>query len=559
MPNNKLKILLVNIPEVDFDETKINYTEVLLLKAPSIPLGIASISAYMKNMSNHEIYLYDVYLDGFRMYEENKDKKILLELIEKKINAIMPDVIGISALMIVNYKWVHHIARVAKRINPQVKIIVGGGYASSMPQRILDDINIDFIVLGEGEESFLTITNENFAKEKLIHLDGIGFRSKSGEKIINRKSSFISDVSALSFFDWKGINLENYLQHTKDRMVSYITSRGCPFGCSFCSTYLMWGKKFRPLSAQRVLDELDYLVSEYSIGHIEFRDDNITLDKKRTLDIFNGFIKRGYNFKWTCPNAMAISTLDRNMVEIIKRSGCDTIIIAIESGSERVIKDIIHKPVDKNKVREIVRVVKDLGLKIHTAFIVGFPGETKADIEETRNFILELQCDWNQISIATPFPGTEMYDICEKNNYFVNSNFDLERFRYGFANIRTDDFDEKWIKEKAYGINIEANFLKNHNFDDDPQQAIVEFNDRLSSYPKHLIAIFCLAYAYKRAGEKKKTQDTLQRACNLIKNEADIYQTYKKYIDPSNPIFEDYFKLLEEHNTQESNLNILKK
>ncbi len=559
MPKNKLKILLVNVPEVDFTERKISYREVLLLKTPPIPLGIASLSAYMKRMSNHEIYIYDAYVDGYSSYKENKDKDILLELLEKKINTIMPDVIGISALMIVNYKWVHHIAHIAKGINPQVKIIVGGGYASLMPQRILDDISIDFIVLGEGEESFLTIINENFTKEKISHLDGIGFRDESGEKIINRKSSFISDVNTLPFFDWKGIKLENYLQHSKDRTVPYVTSRGCPFACSFCSTYLMWGKKFRPFSAQRILDEIDYLVSEYSVGHIEFRDDNITLDKTRALDIFNEFVKRGYNFKWTCPNAMAISALDQNLLEIIKKSGCDTIIIAIESGSERVIKDIIHKPVDKNKVRDIIKASKDLGLKIHTAFIVGFPGETKADIEETRNFILELQCDWNQISIATPFPGTEMYDICEKNNYFVNSNLGLERFRYGFANIRTDDFDEEWIKEKAYDINIEVNFLKNHNFNDDPQQAIVEFNDRLASYPKHLIAIFCLAYAYKKAGENKKAQDTLRRACDLIKDEPDIRQTYKKYIDPINPIFEDYFKLLEEHDTEKSNLNLLKK
>ena len=308
----------------------------------------------------------------------------------------------------------------------------------------------------------------------------------------------------------------------------------------------MWGKKFRAVSAKRILDEIDYLISKYSIGHIEFRDDNLTLDKERTLAVFDGFIERKYNLQWDCPNAMAVTTLDRKVLEVIKRSGCNTLIIAIESGSERVLKDVIHKPISKDKVREVVMVAKDIGLRVEAAYIIGFPGETRGDIEKTRNFILELKCDWNQISIATPFPGTEMYDLCEENDYFINSNIDLERFRYGFANIRTEDFDGKWIKEKAYDINIEANFLKNFNINNDPERAIFYFKDRLSNYPKHLIGIFCLAYAYKSAGEERDASETLKRACTLMKNETDIYEMYKKYIDRSNPIFEDYFRLLDQ-------------
>ena len=557
MKKDNLKILLVKAPEIDFDEKTVNYSEVLSLKTPPIPLGLASLSAYMKKSSVHEIHLFDIFAEGFEAYKGNRDKEIFFKLTEGRIRSLMPDVVGISALMIINHRWVHYIADTVKKINPQTKVIVGGGYASLIPEKVLSDVNVDFIVLGEGEESLLKAINTDFNKEKLADFEGLGFRDKSGKMRINRKLNFIKNVDDLPFFDWEGIELEKYLKYGKNNPVSYATSRGCPFGCSFCSTYLMWGKKFRPLSAKRVVDEIDYLVSRYSIGDIEFRDDNLALQKERIANILSAFVERKYNLNWTCPNALAIATVDRTLLELFKKSGCSTVTIAVESGSEKVIKNIIHKPVDKIKVREIVKICNDIGLKVHTAFMVGFPGETRRDIEETRDFILELQCDWNQISIATAFPGTEMYDVCEKNNYFAVPELDLDRCRYGFANIRTQDFDEKWVKQKAYDINIEVNFLRNHNFYDNPEQAIAEFEERLLSYPKHLIAILCLGYAYKLKGENEKMRNAYQRAFDLAEKESEIYQTYKKYISPSDPIFEEFFELVNMHKRDENELSLL--
>jgi radical SAM superfamily enzyme YgiQ (UPF0313 family) len=538
--------MLINVPEIDFEEKRISYTEVLAVDLPTIPLGIASLSAYLKKFTEHRIHLLDIFAEGFDAFKEKLDRKVFLDLIEEHIRKIRPDIIGISALMIINYKWVHHVARVAKQLNPNVKVIVGGGYSAILPDRVLEDSNVDFITTGEGEEVLLSIIDADFDREKLASVDGIGFRTNSGEVIINRKTRFINDLDSLPFCDWEGIKLENYMKHYKDRVVSYITSRGCPFGCSFCSSHLLWGKKFRPMSAKRVLDEIDYLVKKYKIERIEFRDDNLALNKKRVLDIFNGFIDRQYNLSWNNPNAVAIATLDRHIIETFKKSGCDVLIIAIESGSEKVIKEIIRgKPVTKNKTREVCEIARDVGLKVQTAFMVGFPGETMEDIEQTKNFALELGCDWNQISIATSFPGTEMYKVCEDKGYFVKADNDLERYRYGFANIKTEHFDDTWIKEKAYEINIEVNFLRNRNFKDDPKYAIILFEHVLSRYPKHLIGILCLAYAYKIIGEMQNAEDTVKRALDLVEKEPEIFETYEKYIDNVNPIFDDFLSLLQ--------------
>ncbi|MDH3348724.1 MAG: radical SAM protein, partial [Desulfobulbaceae bacterium] len=541
VPTKKLKILLFKVPEIDFTEKEISYSEVLSVPVPPIPLGVASLSAYLKKNTDHAIHLCDIYRDGYEGYLSSHSNDGFLELIQDRIREIQPDVIGISSLMIINYGWVHYVTKLAKEINSKVVTIVGGGYAGLLPEIVMQDDNVDFIVAGEGERTLLKILQADFSKDKLADVPGVGFRSDQNELHLNRELQFIEDMDIIPFFDWKGIRLERYLQYTNGS-VSYITSRGCPFGCSFCSTHLMWGRKFRPLPASRVLDEIDYLVSEYSVRNIEFRDDNLTLDKDRAVTIFQGLIERGYDLTWTCPNALAVITLDQGVLELIKKSGCELFVIAIESGSERVIKDIIQKPISKEKVREVVRIAKEIGLLVHTAYIIGFPGETLDDIEQTRDFILELECDWNQISIATPLPGTEMHRVCEENDYFVNAEMDLERFRYGVANIRTDQFDERWIKTKAYDINIEANFIKNHNFKENPLLAVKKFRERLASYPKHLIALFCLAYAYKLSGDGANAQATLVQAFELIAEEPEIYQTYKKYIDPSHPIFVDSYQ-----------------
>lgn len=530
----------MKVPEIDYEEKKTSYTESLSLGAPPIPLGIASLSAYLKKTTPHEVLLSDIFLEGFDAYSGTHDREVFFNIIENRIRETMPDVVGISALMIINYKWVHHVANVAKRIKPDIKVIVGGGYASILPDRVLDDGNVDFIVIGEGEETLLNILETGFDAEKLAGAPGVGFRDGSGRKAINRRTGIIADVDSLPFYDWEGIGLRNYMKRHKEGYVSYITSRGCPFKCTFCSTHLLWGRKFRPLSAKRVLEEIDYLVKNYNIRFIEFRDDNLTLDKARILEILRGFIERGYKLTWNNPNAVAIVTLDEQVIRTMKESGCDTLIIAVESGSERVLKEVIHKPVTRQKAKEVCRIGKDVGLKVQTAFIIGFPGETKKEIDETRNFAIELQCDWNQFSIATPFPGTEMYEICKEKNYFVKAESDLERYRYGFANISTDEFDDRWLKEKTYDINIEVNFLRNHNFEDDPEYAIILFKDILSRYPKHLVGIFCLAHACRKAGKMKEADDTVKRANYLIENDPELYETYKKYIDPENPVFEGF-------------------
>jgi radical SAM superfamily enzyme YgiQ (UPF0313 family) len=164
----------MKVPEIDFEERPLNYTEVLSLDCPPIPLGIAALSAYLKKHTDHEVILCDVFLEGFDTFRDKNSRQVFLDVIEDRIREIKPDVLGISALMIINHKWVHHIAKVSKMINPNCKVIVGGGYATIMPDKVLADKNIDCIVKGEGETTgFKTLTPFHFTTGKESALNGI--------------------------------------------------------------------------------------------------------------------------------------------------------------------------------------------------------------------------------------------------------------------------------------------------------------------------------------------------------------------------------------------------
>jgi len=127
------------------------------------------------------------------------------------------------------------------------------------------------------------------------------------------------------------------------------------------------GKKFRGYSAKRVLDEIDYIMENYQAEEFEFSDDNLTYDRQRIMDILNGFIERRYGFTWTHPNAVAVVTLDRELLELMKRSGCEVLTIAPESGCERVLKEIIHKPISKDKIPKRGQDGREIGFKIQGA------------------------------------------------------------------------------------------------------------------------------------------------------------------------------------------------
>ena len=222
-----------------------------------------------------------------------------------------------------------------------------------------------------------------------------------------------------------------------------ITSRGCPFNCIFCSSKAINGPMIRYRSAENVLKEIDWLVQKYGIKEVIFYDDNFYLNHERLIKILKGLIERNYDLEWKTVNA-AVYALNKELLELIRKSGCYQIALAIESGSEEGLK-ILNKPAAKKilaNAPEIVKKVRELGMQVTGLFIIGAPGETWETIRQTFRFAEELDLDYCSFNIATPLPATKLYDFVREQKLIPDDfDFDSLDFKgFGRATITTEEF-----------------------------------------------------------------------------------------------------------------------
>ena len=184
------------------------------------------------------------------------------------------------------------------------------------------------------------------------------------------------------------------------------------------------GKRYRTRSAANVLRELDWLVDKFGIEEIKMQDDNLTVNKKRAAEIFQGrVIERPYRLHWNTPNGIAVWTLDKEMLTLMKNSGCFEITMAIESGNQEVLDTLIRKPLKLDKVREVNRAARELGIWRIAYFLIGFPGETKEQIMDTIKFSRELRLDVSSIFLFNPLPGSELFEECLRAGFITERSF----------------------------------------------------------------------------------------------------------------------------------------
>ena len=194
-----------------------------------------------------------------------------------------------------------------------------------------------------------------------------------------------------------------------------------------------------------MLDEIEFLISKYGFKEIQFIDDNLTLDRVRAKEIFEGMIKRNFNIEWTTPNGIAVWTLDEEMLEIMKASGCYELTVAFESGVQEVINNIVHKPLKLDYAIKMVNQMKKLNIQVHSFFMCGLPGETIEQIKQTFAFANRLDLDSAWFFCANPTPGSKLYDICLEKGY-LDPNFSFENIEYNFAHITTEDFTKEEVE-----------------------------------------------------------------------------------------------------------------
>lgn len=382
-----MRVLLISPPTVSAVKRIIGLT--------SPPLNLAYLASMIRN--EHKVKIVDSSTEG-----------LTFEDVKKIMKSFEIDVVGITATtsMIPD---AYETARIAKEVNENAKVILGGPHSTFLPEKTMEECkSIDFIVRGEGEYTFKELIGAIEKGKKPENINGLSFR---GNKIQhNPPRELIKNVDELPIPSYDLLSMDRY----KSDNIKYgtiMTSRGCPFNCIFCSSSLQFGNVWRGHSTDRVLEELSILRNKYDKREIEFLDDTFSLKKSRAVEISNKIKKEELDISWIASSR--VDTFSSEIAKAMRDGGAHTVYFGIESGTQKVL-DFIGKGITLERSKISVKNAKEAGLRILGSFIIGFPFETKGDINKTIKFSKKVGVDLAQFTIATPYPGTRLWHLALK-------------------------------------------------------------------------------------------------------------------------------------------------
>ena len=422
---------------------------------PSVvpPLGLAYIAGYLEKHG----YKVDI-LDARSLSKERVIRKgdtaiygLTDDEIRDHIRKIKPDIVGISCMYTAYSGDAHRVARIVKDLDKKIHIIMGGAHASTFPELVLKDSNIDVVVHAEGEETFLELVRNIENKEGYEKTKGISF-NKNGVLTKNPLRSFIEVLDTIPFPARHLLDMNLYLNKTPNLYAmrapstTMITSRGCPQSCIYCTIQSVWGnRKWRGRSPKNVVDEMELLHKKYGINELYWMDDSAGTSKKRLIEICNEIIGRKLDIKWTTPNGIAHWYLDEPILDKMKAAGCYRVTFGIESGNVETRK-FIGKPFPLEQAKRMIRYANGIGMWTICTFIIGFPFESEKSIIDTINFACESGTDMAVFYLLCPHPGTKVYDIFKEEG-LLNLDYVIDPT----VHVESKDFENIGLKLAGRG------------------------------------------------------------------------------------------------------------
>lgn len=390
------------------------------------PLGLMYIAGFLEKETSHKVEILDAPV-------ENISHEHLKEEIKKR----KPNVIGITAMTFTLIDVIK-VAKNAKSINPNIKIVLGGPHVVIYPKETIDIPEIDFLVLGEGEQVIKQLLENINNPKKLKEVKGLVF--KDGGEIVNTgMADPVKDINNLPFPARHLTPFKKYFSVVSPNkpVTTMFTSRGCPYNCLFCDRPA-FGKSFRPRSAKNVVDEFEQC-QKMGIKEIFIYDDTFAVDKNRVLEICAEIKKRKIVIAWDIRTR--VNTVDEEIITALKDAGCQRIHFGVEAGTQRIL-NVLRKGITLEMAEKAFRMARKAGIQTLGYFMIGSPTETKEDILETVKFMKKLNPDYAQTAITTPFPGTDLYKMAIKEK--VLSGDVWQKFA---QNTSTEFIPPVWDKE----------------------------------------------------------------------------------------------------------------
>jgi radical SAM superfamily enzyme YgiQ (UPF0313 family) len=377
------------------------------------PLGLAYLASFVRQ-KEFSVKVIDAIVDNFT------DEKLI-----EYIKVENPKVIGISSLTL-TFNRAIITAESIRKIYPDILIVIGGHHATIVKENLLkENPYFDICVYGEGELTFLELMEEYrkqewdrnaFLKnyETLSKIKGISF-VKNQEIMINLPRELIKNLDDLpmparDFFDMKKyVPLPN--QYKRLPSIHMTVTRGCPFACSYCSASSVFGRGFRLSSPRKVIAEIEYLMRTYGAKEISFWDDAFTVNEKWVREVCQLIIDKKLNITWTCYGR--VRTVDKEMLLLMRKAGCWNMFFGFESGVQELL-DLINKNITLDEIRQVVKWCKEVGIEVRASFMIALPKETPEMAKKTIDFAIELDPEYAQFCVTTPFPETKLFEDAKK-------------------------------------------------------------------------------------------------------------------------------------------------
>ncbi len=377
------------------------------------PPGIAYLGA-VAHKGGHEVLLKDGGLQN-------------ISQIVQDVKDASPDLIGVTCWTI-DRQMVWKLCTALQEEVPNALLVLGGPHATMYPEHIFKKTHAFAVIIGEGEETFTELLDALEKGKSLKGIAGIAIRNEAGGAFYTPPHVPIQNIDSIPHPYYNGFRNFSFSHYggfppLPRPTAAIISSRGCIFNCSYCASVRFWGRKWRFRSSEDVLNEIEYLVEAHGIRSLYFHDDNFPVNKERAISICKGIINNGWDLKWAC--CSHVKMVNRKLLEVMVASGCMVINFGVESGSDKILKNI-NKQQTREDIKRAFGLVHEVGILPRAYLMVGCPGENKSTIDETIELIDRIKPHSSiGATILWLLPGTTIYEEAVKNGY-INEDYWLE-------------------------------------------------------------------------------------------------------------------------------------
>lgn len=383
-------------------------TDVLLINPKSIdvlpsylPYGLLYIAGYLREKGVK-----------VKIFDANTAETEFVEVLRKE----KPKIAGISILSGPCLTDAVKQAKTIRKYFPKVKIVFGGIHTTIFPGEVLANSYVDYIVMNEGELPLHELTEYLLNKKgSLAKIKNLGYK-KAEKLFLNPIRPFI-DLNTLPMPAWDMLPIEKYI-HRKfysNRVLTLHTSRGCPWSCAYCYNQAVNFRRWRGMSPERIIEQVEFLQKNYNIKGFQFYDDEFDANPQRVVDFCQLVLKKGLKIKWGHYSRTNVADRDRYILE--KKAGCEFVEFGVESGSPRLLK-IIQKQQTVTNIKNAFKLCREVGLKAGAMFMIGLPTETEKEIKMTIKLVNSLKASQTINTIYHPYPGSELFNYCLNKGLF---------------------------------------------------------------------------------------------------------------------------------------------